>query len=240
MIPSNPLLAITYTPRYNGCHRIFFKTSEVDYCFYLDESPSVIGIPKTVEIGILDYADCIVTVPIPVGCKTSITVSGYIQPCCSDINSNQNRVLFNTIYPMVECNSYTIECQDPVDCGTFTVPNCSGDDDGTEYELRSDPGSVALINVCSQAETGPIGPGYSIQLNNVSVCCTCKLYNIVVSSDIDVYYTDCNQAIDVVTVQTGPLGVTVCAVAESVWPVNKTDNDFIVSITETGDCIPND
>lgn len=235
MIPSNPLLTITYTPRYNGCHRIFFKTSEVDYCLYLDQSPSVVGTPKTVDFSISEYSDCIVTMPIPVGCETSITVSGYIQPCCSDINSNQNKVFFNVTYPMDECNSYAIQCLDPVDCGKFTVPNCYGEDDGTEYELRYGFPFQEVIRVCSGGD-GPVGPGYLIQFGAPS-CCICKLYNIVVDTDIDVYYTNCNQTIDIVTVQAGALGVTVCAVEESVWPVNKADHAFILSITETGDCI---
>lgn len=235
------LVSITYTPRYNGCHRILFRTSEPDYCFYLDESPSVIGIPKTVELYLDDYSDCLVTIGAPISCDNGIIVSGYIQPCCSDINSNQNRVLFNTIFPTpTPCSSYTVECVDPVDCGKFTVPNCNGEDDGTEYELRSDLGSVSFTRVCSDLGAGPVGIGYIISQDAESICCTCKLYNIIVSSDIDVYYTDCNQTIDIITVQADALGVTLCAIPDGVWPVNKTDNDFIVSITETGDCIPND
>jgi len=234
------LLEIIYTPRYNGCHRIFFKTSEPDNCFYLDQSPSIIGTPKVVELYMEDYSDCLVTIPTPIGCVESTIVSGYIQPCCSDIDSNQNRVFFNTIYPMVECNSYRIECLDPLGCGTFTVPNCNGEDDGTEYELRYGLPFSESFSVCSGGD-GPVAPGYNVQgPEGIPSCCTCKLYNIVVSSDIDIYYTSCNRTIDVVTVQTGALGVTVCAIPESIWPVNKDDNAFIISITETGDCIIND
>ena len=231
-----PTLVINYTPRYSGCHRIFFKTSQAEYCYYQDDSPSTIGTQKTVEIFLTDYLDCLVDIPIEIACE-SITVTGYIQPCCTDINSNQNRVLFNTPFTSTECNSYRIECLDPFGCGTFTVPDCNGENDGTEYELRYGLPFSEGIYVCSGGD-GPVAPGYNVQgPGGTPSCCICKSYNIIVSSDIDIYYTSCNQTIDVVTVQTGALGVTVCSIPESIWPVNKTDNDFIVSITEVGDCI---
>jgi hypothetical protein len=234
-----PTIVVTYTPRYSGCHRICFKTTGAEYCCYQDDSPSVINTAKTVEILLSDYVDCLVDIPTDLPtCDVAVTVTGYIQPCCSDINSNQNKVLFVTPFPeTTPCTSYFVECSDP-DCGTFTVTDCNGEDDGTEYELRSDPGSVTYISVCSGGD-GPIGAGYSITFAETS-CCVCKLYQVTVISPIDIYYTDCNQTIDVISVSDDPVGVTVCAAENSVWPVNKTDNDFILSITEVGDCIPND
>lgn len=233
------LLSITYTPQYAGPHRIFFRTSEPDYCFYEDTSSSVIGTPKLVELLLDTYADCLLTIGAPIGCGDDLVVSGYIQPACSDINSNQNKVFFNTIFPVTNpCTSFIVECQDPVDCGKFTVPNCNGEDDGTEYELQSDPGSVTFTRVCSDQGPGPTGTGYVISADAESQCCTCKLYNIIVRNPIDMYYTDCNQTIDIISVESGAIGVTVCAVPDGVWPVNKLDNAEILAITEVGDCIP--
>jgi hypothetical protein len=54
------------------------------------------------------------------------------------------------------------------------------------------------------------------------------------------YYTSCNnQAIDVISVESGIIGVTVCAAENSVWPVNKDDNAEILSITDVGSCTEN-
>jgi hypothetical protein len=71
-------------------------------------------------------------------------------------------------------------------------------------------------------------------------CCDCRLYQIVVRNPIDMYYTSCNnQAIDVISVESGIIGVTVCAAENSVWPVNKDDNAEILSITDVGSCTEN-
>jgi hypothetical protein len=122
-------------------------------------------------------------------------------------------------------------------CGTFTVPGCSETPNPTTYELRGGSESVNEIRVCTP-DPGPIGPKYDIQAGGGFSCCVCKLYNVIVRNPIDIYYTDCFQTIDVISVESGIIGVTICAVENSVWPVNVIDNSEILSITEVGDCTP--
>ena len=469
-------LDITYTPQYLGCHRICFRTNQAQYCCYLDTSSSVIGTPKTVSLALDNFAECLVFVPEEISCTGTTPVTGYIQPCCSDENSNDNRVAFTASFVSTPCTPYTIECfesgvgeiaitnpgygwpigvvpniivnttgsgtgftataimqclpgdnfcsiddiditdpgegyyyinelsvevvpmptcisnelitngdfatdlsgwtqapsfapniftwsasqanynniaygnttpgfisqniltpgrtyeiridsltlgcssgyvqfivtagdfdisgtqpnqfnilrfsTDPIyttpisvtltcvgsssfniyaystdisnvarinfsdvsvievctvidpvlevsvldDCGTFTVPNCDGTANATQYGILGGPDYV--INVCA-GDAGPVGPKYYIQAEVPGTsCCECKLYNVVVRNPIDIYYTNCNQTIDVVSVEAGAIGVTVCAIPGSVWPANKLDNVEILAITEVGDCIP--
>jgi hypothetical protein len=91
--------------------------------------------------------------------------------------------------------------------------------------------------VCTP-DPGPTGAKYNIQPEPTLSCCACKLYNIVVRNPIDVYYTDCYQTIDVISVEAGAIGVTICAIENSVWPVNPAENAEILAITEVGDCTP--
>lgn len=470
-------LDITYTPQYVGCHRICFRTTQVQYCCYLDTSPSVVNTPKTVSLVLEDFVDCLTFVPQEISCSGTTPVTGYIQPCCSDENSEDNRVAFTASFISTPCTPYQIECEEsgigeisiinpgygwpigvvptisvnttgsgsgflatitmdclpgdnfcsidditiddpginyfylyelslsyspepscvsnellidgnfvngytdwtvgpfsdswllapgmvpyyniPVysstggsisqnilepgktylidfekvivecntgvtrfivtagtfnplgtapnqyiitknagdpdydgpliitlvcsgstefsiygdssttdvlnrvtvtavsvtesceaivpefeiaqldDCGTFTVPNCNGVENPTQYAILGAP--EYAINVCAGGE-GPealVGGKYNITPEPAGVsCCECKLYNIIVRNPIDVYYTDCNQTIDIVSVEPGVIGVTVCAITGSVWPANKLDNAEILAITEVGDCIP--
>ena len=136
------------------------------------------------------------------------------------------------------CNAITpdLEVTSLTNCGTFTVPQCDGTSDPTTYELLAGP--QYAINVCAGG-SGPDAPAYTIIPNPVGIsCCDCKSYNIVVRNPIDVYYTSCNQTIDIVSVEAGALGATVCAVTDSVWPVNPAENEEILAITEVGDCTP--
>jgi len=469
-----PLLTITYTPQYQGCHRVCFRTTQLQYCCYLDNSGSTIGTPKTVDIYLSNYTQCLGFIPSEISCNGDTAVTGYIQPCCSDETSLSNRTAFTATFASTECTSYNILCPEsgigeltinnpgygwPVgvtptisvidsflygsgfvtsvtmncepgdsycsidsitienpginyyylnlisvdvsplpscigeelivdgaftnglndwtvnpivspaawymsgsnaryaidiyggtlpgslsqnvltpgktydisfsleigvssgignvivtagtfdpsgtqpnqylhvqnpgpifnglitatlpcvgtnefsiyvssttpsiasrveiynvsvvqqctviepdievtaldDCGTFTVPNCDGTDNPITYELLGNPDFS--INVCAGG-TGPDAPKYDVVPSIVS-CCDCRLYQVIVNSEIDIYYTDCNQTIDVVTVQTGLQGVTVCAIPDSIFTVNKLDRLEIISITEVGTCIPN-
>jgi hypothetical protein len=386
-------ITIDYTPQYTGCHRICFTTTAAQYCCYQDDTPSVIGTPKSIDISLSDYIDCLVTIPVEIGCGSGVVVNGYVQPCCSDANSDENRTIFTAPFPTpTACSPYSVQCNSG-NCGKFIVPDCNGQSIPTQYELRSDVGSVSTINVCSGG-SGPIGGGYvitpdptyttlgpelvvngdfttdlngwipdgsssvlwssnyggsanfgasdslsiisqdiltvgqtytvnidlSIIFNStpgwcsptsqgytqfnvyagtavygplnfsgsesftfditctdnltfkieawdpdgctfdeianiaqmfcsyVSVkevgapipvsCCECLLYNVIVRNPIDIHYTNCNQTIDTVSVEPGVTGITVCAIRDCVWPVNKLDNTEILAITEVGDCIP--
>jgi hypothetical protein len=73
-----------------------------------------------------------------------------------------------------------------------------------------------------------------------SSCCNCRLYNVTVDDPIDIYYTSCNgQGIEIVSVEPGAIGVTVCAIEGSVWPVIPKDNDEILAINDVGECTEN-
>jgi hypothetical protein len=122
-------------------------------------------------------------------------------------------------------------------CGTFIVPGCSDPSNPTTYELWGGSQSVNTIYVCSP-DPGPVAPKYTVQAEPGISCCACKLYNIIVRNPIDMYYTDCFQTIDIISVEAGIIGVTVCAIENSVWPANPADNAEILAITEVGDCTP--
>jgi hypothetical protein len=235
------LLNVTYTPNYIGSHRICFRTTQPSYCCYLDDSASVIGVPKTTVIDLDEFETCLQDLPSQVGCGDT-PLDGYIQPFCVDQGSDLNRVSFTADFPSTPCQPYSVECQvssvaeiqvsdpgygwlpgdvptvtitdlsgygsgataeavmacndsnicfvesitiidpgesyylinqivvdislptDPGgtpaqaqvtaldDCGTFTVPNCDGTDNPTEYELWGGP--QYAINVCA----GGAGP----------------------------------------------------------------------------------
>ena len=68
-------------------------------------------------------------------------------------------------------------------------------------------------------------------------CCDCKSYNVIVRNPIDIYYTDCSQTIQQVSVEAGGQGITICGVLGSIFPVNKDDNAEILAIDLLGDCV---
>lgn len=249
------LLNVTYTPNYIGSHRICFRTTQPSYCCYLDDSASVIGVPKTTVIDLDEFETCLQDLPSQVGCGDT-PLDGYIQPFCVDQGSDLNRVSFTADFPSTPCQSYSVQCQvssvaeiqvsdpgygwlpgdvptvtitdlsgygsgataeavmacndsnicfvesitiidpgesyylinqivvdislptDPGgtpaqaqvtaldDCGTFTVPNCDGTDNPTEYELWGGP--QYAINVCA-GNFGPVGFKYDITQNPESL-----------------------------------------------------------------------
>lgn len=125
------------------------------------------------------------------------------------------------------------------DCGPFTLSDCAGNPDPQTYELRGGSLSINTIGVCSGG-AGPSGGKYIVTPDPGIDCCNCRLYNILVSQPISIYYTSCNnQTIEIVSVPTGSIGVTVCATETSVWPVNKEDNDKIIVINDVGTCTEN-
>lgn len=106
-------LLITYTPQYEGCHRIAVRGDGIapipPYCVYIDSSPSVIGEEKTTEIIIDETFDLCLPIP-PVTCG-SYTVDAYIQACCADEEDLTSRVIFKfgAINPN-PCEIFDISC----------------------------------------------------------------------------------------------------------------------------------
>jgi hypothetical protein len=103
------LLSVTYTPNYIGNHRICFRTTQVSYCCYTDDSFSVIGVPKTTVIDLDEFETCLQDLPVQVGCEGSV-VDGYIQPFCVEQGSDLNRVSFTATFASNPCTPYRIEC----------------------------------------------------------------------------------------------------------------------------------
>ena len=104
-------LSVTYTPNYEGNHRICFRTTGTAYCCYNDDSTSVVGVPKTTIIDLEDYELCLQTLPQPIGCAGSV-VDGYVQPICIEQGSDINRVTFSVTYESTQCTPYNILCNE--------------------------------------------------------------------------------------------------------------------------------
>jgi hypothetical protein len=105
------ILSVTYTPNYPGNHRICFRTTQPSYCCYNDDSTSVVGVSKTVEIDLDDFELCLQDLPVEIGCTGSI-VDGYVQPICVEQGANLNRIAFTATFPSESCDAYNIECQE--------------------------------------------------------------------------------------------------------------------------------
>jgi hypothetical protein len=178
------------------------------------------------------------------GVTTTLTCVGTtaLSIYADSVTTNpSNYVNFNNISVVELCTAVAPELEvDTLEsCGTFTVPDCSGTSDGTTYALRGGDLSISSVTICSGG-SGPIGAKYIIAPDSEASCCNCRLYNVVVANPIDIYYTSCNgQGIEVVSVEAGAIGVTVCAIEGSVWPVNSEDNAEILVINDVGECTEN-
>jgi uncharacterized protein (TIGR02145 family) len=147
---------VTFTPQIDTCHRIYFRTTQEEYCYYQADGPFEIGIPVTVTIDLQDYAECLVTVP-PTSCDDNIIVEAYIQPCCTNEEALDNRVEINCVqYAATDCGLYSVECLSS-NCGTFTKSNCfasgcTGINDLTEYAFRGNDSGIPdnTVYVCSE------------------------------------------------------------------------------------------
>ncbi|NBP00094.1 MAG: hypothetical protein EBU90_08175 [Proteobacteria bacterium] len=133
---------VTFTPQEEGCHKIYFKTTGDDYCVYQADGPFEVGVPVTITINLIDYADCLGVVP-PISCVDPVRVTGYIQPCCAPEGSTEGVVDLNFVeYETSPCQMYLVECTAPSgNCGKFTRSNCSpngcyGYNDPTEYSFN--------------------------------------------------------------------------------------------------------
>jgi hypothetical protein len=156
------ILSVTYTPNYIGCHRICFKTTGEDYCCYEDITDSTIGVSKTVDIELIDFEDCLGELPQPVGCEEYTQLTGYIQPCCTEETSTDNRVPFTANYPQTPCDYFTVECDDRLGCGSFNVVDCNSNALPTDYEIGIDSGTVLI---CSKSISNTTGSTYTITPN---------------------------------------------------------------------------
>jgi hypothetical protein len=191
------------------------------------------------QFNVLTFStDPIYTTPISVTLTCVGSTSFNIYAYSTDI-SNVARVNFSDVSVIEICTAVDpdLEVTDLDKCGTFTVPGCSETPNPTVYEIWGGSASVNSIYVCTP-DPGPVGPKYNIQAESGVSCCSCKLYNVIVRNPIDVYYTDCFQTIDIISVEAGATGVTICAIENSVWPANPADNAEILAITEVGDCTP--
>ncbi len=181
------ILSITYTPNYVGCHRICFRTSEENYCCYLDESGVVVGTPKTVTIDLTDdYVDCLVTTPIQYGCQGLLEVEGYIQACCVEADSNTGRVPFTAEYNSTPCEPYTVTCNES-GIGNVIVTN-----GGYGWPIGVTP-TVNLTN------TGILGSGFSA---HATMICNpgenfCSLNDIIIDDPGENYFDINDLSIDV-------------------------------------------
>jgi hypothetical protein len=123
-------------------------------------------------------------------------------------------------------------------CGTFTLSDCEGLADPTEYEIQGT--APYAINVCSGG-AGPVGAKYSITPNPIGVsCCDCVKYDVIntgIASAIEFYYTDC--LTQVITTQSIDAGDTieVCSVRNSIWPTDPNNNEYFEYIlSSVQDC----
>jgi len=146
---------VTFTPQIDTCHRIYFRTTQEEYCYYQADGPFEVGVPVTVTIDLQDYAECLVTVP-PTSCDDVIIVTGYIQPCCTNEEALDNRVELNCVqYYTTDCGLYSVKCNSS-NCGTFTKSNCfasgcTGINDLTEYAFRGNESIPDnTVYVCSE------------------------------------------------------------------------------------------
>lgn len=102
-------ISITYTPQYEGCHRIYFRLDGNEtYCLYTDTSLSEINVEKEVTIPITGDIETCLGVP-DLSCVTQ-TVEGYIEPCCAGVNDETLRAPFSFNPTQVVCTAYTASC----------------------------------------------------------------------------------------------------------------------------------
>jgi hypothetical protein len=157
-------LTVTYTANYLGCHRICFKTTGEDYCCYTDTTDSTIGESKTVEIVLQDYEECLGTLPPQVGCDDYSELTGYVQPCCTEETSTDNRVPFTVQYPETPCDYFTVQCEARTCFGSFKVVDCNSDVLPTNFEVGFDTGTVLI---CAKSVSNNPGAIYTIVPNGI-------------------------------------------------------------------------
>jgi hypothetical protein len=244
-------ISITYTPNYEGCHRIYFKAATADdYCMYLDSSLSVIGEPKTTVIELTGTLDnCLV--PDIVSCA-DFAVDGYVQPCCSSEADLDTRAPFSFDALTNKCNTYNVECLaagiskitiSNAGSGYVTAPTVTivggGGGSGFAYTVVMDAGAVDEVIVSSNGEnydpaatvvfsaspTGGTATGY-IEF------CPC---GILCGSTSAVYYNNCiDQTQERVDTPYGGSSYKVCS--ETLPIATAAPKTNISKVTDTTCC----
>lgn len=257
---SGSLYTVTFTPQSEGCHRIYFKTTQENYCYYQAEGPFEIGVPVTITIDLQDYAECLVTVP-PITCNQTITVTGYIQPCCSTEETSVNVINTNCVkYSTEECGLYSVVCNSS-NCGTFTKANCfasgcTGINDPVKYEfanntiylcssgtgVQNTANSTYVITKISSVAANIYNPSTETYSTIQSTCCDCYSAEVVIDFpegifSMDVYYTACTENGPQITSITLTNETTTidCCTYGSIFSVNKSYSDYITSVTYLSD-----
>lgn len=253
---SGSLYNVTFTPQVEGCHRIYFKTTQEDYCYYQAEGPFEVGLAVTITIDLQDYAECLVTVP-PVSCDQTIIITGYVQPCCAAAGTLDNVINLNCVqYSTEECGLYSVTCGSS-NCGTFTKLNCfasgcTGINDLTEYDfsnntiylcsqgagIQNTTNSTYVITKISSVLANIYNPTTETYSDIPSTCCDCYAAEVVIDFpegviSMDVYYTACTENGPQVTSITlsDETNTVSCCTYGSIFPVNKFYSDYITSIT---------
>jgi hypothetical protein len=140
-------ISITYTPNYLGCHRIYFKKAEdVDFCVYLDTSPSVVGVSKITEISLDEepYSTCIT--PDDIQC-TNLEVDGYVQACCSSENDEDSKVPFSFSIDVELCNAYLVSCPTSSISAIFMTNSGEGYTGTPTIVLTNTDGGIGFVGV---------------------------------------------------------------------------------------------
>lgn len=230
----DPVLQITYTPEYFGCHRIYLrvelKTQYSPQCVYIDNSPSIINQPKIIEISLLDLADCFTAefADNMNRCNT-FNVEFSIIPCCTD----ETPEFYDHVVKFAPnpCQTFTIECG-AADCNSFNYTDCAGN---IIASARVD--NLQTINICSldNPSINPDGNANPV-INNAAedLCCQCKQFNVanLTNFDLNVYFYNCDTlALNTITVAKFPITETFCA-ASTPWSENVEDS----TVTEIGNC----
>jgi hypothetical protein len=175
---------------------------------------------------------------ITLTCFGSTIFSIYADSSTTD-PLNTARLTAVSVIELCEVIDPELEITQRDNCGTFTLPNCDGSDNPTEYEIQGT--APYAINVCAGG-VGPVGAKYTITPNPVDVsCCDCVKYDVIntdiIETPIDFYYTSCENQSIVSSSIPSQQTIQVCAVRSSIWPVATKDNQFLeVVLSGVQDC----
>lgn len=224
-------LSVTFTPQYNGCHLIGFRGNPAgDWCVYTDNTASTINVPKTVEIDLFDYEECLGAAYTPSPgdgpeCE-GVNIEFYVQPCCDE---TVPEVTDTVEFQNPDCQGWRVECAAPGTCGTFTFTDCYG----VDHENVS-IGNYAAVNICGTNLANKGGGTYTFSPAIANACCICK--NVDVTNNdllnaVTVYGFNCGR--EFISYQLGAgASTTFCHSGIAPW---TTDPDGLTS-SATTDC----
>lgn len=196
-------LTVSYTPQYQGAHRICFRTTQTAYCCYLDQSLSIIGFPKTTEIDLTEFASCLVDPPAQLGCVASV-LNGYVQPACEASDSLADRVTFSVTYPdPTPCAPYEVLC---TESGIAEI-------EVTDTGLGWLPGQSPTITITDNSGYGSGATAEAVMACNDANICYVESITIV---DVGQFYYFPNQISVDISLPTDPGGIPATAIITSV------------------------